>query len=208
LLVLAVVLAVNVFIYMPVGALFPLMTREHFGGSAFDASFVEVAFGGGMLAGGVLIGVLGKRLAGPRTIGAGVLVLGGTLAVAGLLPPGAFPAFVAVCLVMGLSVPLFSAPTTALFQRLIDPAVLGRVNSLVGTMVLGAAPVGLLAAGPLAERFGVPAWFSLSGVLILCVGLFCCASPTIRGLSGGATGAPPPVLEGVPPEVRPGAADL
>lgn len=183
LLLLSIVLAVAVFVYMPVGALFPLMTRRHFGGGAFQAGLIEVAFGIGMLVGGLAVGLLGKGMSLPRAIAAGVLLLGGTLVASGLLPPGAFPVFALVCVVMGLSVPFFSAPIQALFQALIDPAVLGRVSSLVGTMTLAATPIGLLAAGPLAQQVGVATWFTLSGIPIVAIGVFCLLSPTIRALA-------------------------
>jgi DHA3 family macrolide efflux protein-like MFS transporter len=47
------------FIYMPINALFPLMSMEHFEGTAFHVSVVEIAFALGMLAGGLALGALG-----------------------------------------------------------------------------------------------------------------------------------------------------
>ena len=151
-----------------------------------------------MLVGSVLIGVFGKRLVAARTISSGILLLGATLLLSGLLPSSWFPAFAVVCLGMGLSVPLFSAPATALYQTLIDPALLGRVTSLVATMTLAATPVGLLAAGPLAERLGLPLWFSISGILILAVGVFCLWSPAIRSLTPATIPVESETLEAAP----------
>ncbi len=87
-----------------------------------------------------------------------------------MLPTSAFWVFVVLCVVMGFSVPLFGAPITAMFQGLIDPAKLGRVMSLYMTIAMLAAPIGLLVAGPLAERVGVARWFAISGVLIAVMG--------------------------------------
>ncbi|HSK46615.1 MAG TPA: MFS transporter, partial [Coriobacteriia bacterium] len=49
LLALALVLTVVTVLYMPINALFPLMTGAHFNGDALAASAVELAFGAGML---------------------------------------------------------------------------------------------------------------------------------------------------------------
>jgi len=179
---LTLVLALVTLLYMPLNALFPLMTFSHFGGDVAAASYVEVAFGGGMLVGSLAIGVLSRRFSGVSLIGAGILLIGGLLAASGILPTSAFWVFVLLCALMGFSVPLFGAPITAMFQSLIDPAKLGRVMSLYMTIAMLMAPVGLLVAGPLAERTGVALWFVISGALIAVSGLVAVSFPAIRAL--------------------------
>jgi DHA3 family macrolide efflux protein-like MFS transporter len=179
---LTLVLAAVTLLYMPLNALFPLMTFSHFRGDAAAASYVEVAFGAGMLVGSLGIGALARRFSGVRLIGAGILVIGCALAASGLLPVSAYWVFVLLCVVMGFSVPLFGAPITAMFQGLVDPAKLGRVMSLYMTMAMLMAPVGLLVAGPLAERVGVAWWFAISGVLIAAAGVVAWSLPAVRAL--------------------------
>jgi DHA3 family macrolide efflux protein-like MFS transporter len=181
---LTLVLAAVTLLYMPLNALFPLMTFAHFGGGAADASYVEVAFGAGMLVGSMAIGFMTARVSGVRLICTGILVIGVALAAAGMLPVSGFWVFVALCVVMGISVPLFGAPITAMFQGLVDPAKLGRVMSLYMTIAMLAAPVGLVVAGPLAERFGVAVWFAISGALIAGTGLLAWSLPAVRALDG------------------------
>ncbi|MEG0620576.1 MAG: MFS transporter, partial [Raoultibacter sp.] len=55
----------GIMVFAPLGALFPLMTFEHFAGDGYMASLTEAAFGAGMLAGSVALMVWGggKRLA-------------------------------------------------------------------------------------------------------------------------------------------------
>lgn len=190
---LTLVLAMVTLLYMPLNALFPLMTFSHFSGDAAAASYVEVAFGAGMLVGSMAIGVMSQRFSGVQLIGAGILLVGGMLAASGLLPTSAFWVFVVMCAVMGFSVPLFGAPITAMFQGLIDPAKLGRVMSLYMTIAMLAAPIGLLVAGPLAERVGVAQWFAISGVLIAVMGIVAWSLPAVRKLDvamGLATSEP------------------
>ena len=156
----SLVLTVVTLLYMPINALFPLMTFGHFDGSALDASVVELAFGAGMLVGSVGLGAVASRWSPTWLIAAGIFLAGLTIGASGLLPSPAFWGFVALSVVMGFSVPLFGAPLNAMFQRLIDPARLGRVMSLYMTMALLASIPGLLIAGPFAQRVGVALWFA------------------------------------------------
>lgn len=179
---LTLVLVAVTLVYMPLNAFFPLMTLEHFSGDAVHASIAELAFGGGMLAGSAGIGSLAARVPGTRLVGTGVFLLGLMAGVSGLLPSSGFWVFAVLCIFMGLSAPLFGAPLTALFQGLVDPSKLGRVMSLYMAMTMLVAPVGLLAAGPLAEVTGVAPWFALSGALMFLTGLPVWLLPAVRRL--------------------------
>ena len=126
------------------------------------------------------------------------------LAASGMLPPTAFWVFAGLSVIMGVSVPLFGAPLTAMFQTFIDPSKLGRVMSLYMTMALAVSPLGLLLAGPVAEETGVAPWFAVSGTLIFITGLFVWVLPAPRRLGRVATfgaGSVPaePVLTSRPP---------
>ncbi len=192
---LTLTVAVVTLLYMPLNALFPLMTFSHFKGDAAAASYVEVGFGAGMLIGSLGIGILSARLSAIRIIGGGIMGLGVLLGLSGLLPISAFWIFVALCVLMGISVPAFSAPLTALFQGSIDPAKLGRVMSLYMTLALLVAPIGLLAAGPLAEITGVAHWFAISGALIAATGLILWLVPSISALDVKPAPAQPVEVE-------------
>ncbi len=76
---LTLVLAIVTLLYMPLNALFPLMTFSHFSGDAAAASYVEVAFGAGMLVGSMAIGVMSQRFSGVQLIGAGILLVAACL---------------------------------------------------------------------------------------------------------------------------------
>jgi len=179
---LTVILTVVTLLYMPLNALFPLMTLAHFGRGAVSASVVEVAFGAGMLLGSLAIGGLSSKIPATKLIGGGICLVGLMLGASGLLPSSAFWAFVGFCIVMGLSVPMFGAPLTAVFQMLIHPAKLGRVMSLYTTSALLAAVPGLLLAGPLAEKTGVALWFVVSCAAVLVAGGLPRVTPSVRRL--------------------------
>lgn len=170
-------MAVTTFVFVPVGALFNLIVLEHFRGGAWHAGIVELSFGAGMLLGAVILGTWGANKKQVPMMALGMIVLGGGLAIAGMLPPSAFIWFVVCSLIMGISGPLFGGPFTVLIQTSFDPGTIGRVMSILNSMMLIATPVGLLVAGPVAERIGVAPWFLISGILIILVG---CSSMLIR----------------------------
>jgi len=170
------------FIYMPVNALYPLMSMGYFGGTPVHASITEIAYASGMLAGGLLLGLLGgfpKRI---FLMTASIFLMGLSLAVSGFLPPKGFWVFVVCCVAMGLSVPFYSGIQMALFQEKIKPEYLGRVFSLTGSIMSLAMPLGLIISGLFADRIGVNYWFLMSGVLIIGVALICPLIPDIRRL--------------------------
>jgi len=179
---LLIALSVATVVFMPVGALFPLLVFKHFGGTAMHASIAEAAFGAGLLAGSLLLSVWGGFARKVHTIILSLLVMGAALVATGLLPASGFVGFLVFTVLLGASGPLFSGPFTVLLQTMIAPAAQGRVFSLVTSIMLIAAPVGLLLAGPGAERMGVPAWYVLSGVLIVGVGAGCLGVKMIRQL--------------------------
>ena len=170
------------FVYMPINALFPLISMEYFNGTPVHISITEIAFASGMLVGGLLLGRLGNFEKRVLLITGSFLIMGASLAVSGLLPPSGFVIFVACCAVMGLSVPFYSGVQTALFQEKIKPEYLGRVFSLTGSIMSLAMPIGLILSGFFADRIGVNHWFLLSGILIICIAIVCPMITEIRKL--------------------------
>lgn len=158
-------------VYIPVGTLFPLMVKDHFYGGAIQAGTVEAAFGVGMVVGSLILGTLAKVKNKVLLIGGSIVILGVGLAISGILPGEGFLWFVILTAVLGFTGPMFSGPYMAMVQSEIEPSVLGRVMSLLTSMMTIATPVGLFIAGPIAQALGVAMWFSISGVLIAIVGI-------------------------------------
>ena len=92
------------------------------------------------------------------TIGASVLMMGIGVAISGILPPSAFVIFAVCCTVKGVSTPFYDVQN-ALFQEKIKPELLGRVFSLLGSVMSFAMPLGLLCSGLFVEHIGVEKWF-------------------------------------------------
>ena len=170
------------FVYMPINALYPLISMEYFNGTPMHISITEIAFASGMLAGGLLLGRLGSYEKRVPLITGSFFMMGASLAIAGLLPPSGFIIFVVCCAIMGLSVPFYSGVQTALFQEKIKPEYLGRVFSLTGSIMSLAMPLGLILSGFFADRIGVNHWFLISGILIIGIAIVCPMMTEIRKL--------------------------
>ena len=169
------------FLYMPINALFPLMSMQYFNGTATHAAITEIAFAGGMLGGGLVLGVWGGFKRKTMTICLSILVMGLSLTVSGILPQSGFVVFAVCCVLMGLSAPFYGVQT-ALFQEKIKPEYLGRVFSLSLSAMSLAMPLGLLFAGAFAEQIGVHSWFIISGVGIIVISGIALISPSTKAI--------------------------
>lgn len=170
------------FVYMPINALYPLITMECFNGTPMHISITEIAYASGMLIGGLLLGLFGNYQKRILLITASIFMMGISLTISGLLPQSGFFIFVVCCAIMGLSVPFYSGVQTALFQEKIKPEYLGRVFSLTGSIMSLAMPIGLILSGFFADRIGVNHWFLLSGVLIIGIAIACPMITEVRKL--------------------------
>ncbi|RRJ65737.1 MFS transporter [Paenibacillus oralis] len=174
--------ALYAFVFMPISALFPLMSMRYFGGTATHASIVETVFAAGMLAGGLLLGIWGGFKNRAWSIIFSVSLMGIALAVSGLLPVNGFLFFVLCSILMGFSSPFFSGVQAALIQEKIQPEFLGRAFGLLGSITSFAMPLGLIASGIFADRIGIHHWFTFSGIGIIGIALLCMLLPSIRHL--------------------------
>jgi DHA3 family macrolide efflux protein-like MFS transporter len=155
------------FMIIPAFSLLPLMIKDYFGGSAIHLSWVESAMGAGMIVGGTLLGLWGgfsrkilTSLVGLMGMGAGTLILA-------LAPASAIFLAVGGALLVGLMTPITMGPFFAIIQSKVEPDMQARVFSLLSSVGTGIAPLGLMIAGPVADRVGIQAWFLLGGILCI-----------------------------------------
>ena len=77
---------------------------------------------------------------------------------------------------------LTDGPIFAIFQSKVDPAMQGRVFSLVGSMVQVMTPLGLAVSGPIADLVGIRLWIILGGAFTTVVGISTFFIPTLMNL--------------------------
>jgi DHA3 family macrolide efflux protein-like MFS transporter len=165
---------------MPIAALFPLMTINHFSGGTYQMSMIEVAWGIGMLVGGALMGIKSLKINEIVLINATYILLGLTFAFSGILPVTGFWLFIVLTFLGGISMSVYSAAFMVVMQTTIDPAALGRVFSIYGSVTLLPSMIGLLQTGFIADQIGVPNAFVISGVAIVLLGIGSFFVPAIR----------------------------
>ena len=158
--------ALYTFAYMPINALFPLISMNHFAGTIWHVTMSESVFAVGMLLGGIVLGSWGGFQRKTTTVLLSIAVMGIALLIAGILPSSGFIAFLVCCTIMGFSCPFYGVQT-AIYQEMVSPEYLGRVFSLSLSIMSLAMPLGLIAAGCFADMTGVETWFAISGIFIV-----------------------------------------
>jgi len=164
---------------MPATSLLPLLVTEHFGRGALQLAWLQSAYGVGMIIGGLALGVWGGFRRRIFTTLAGLVLLGLGLIAMGLLPPWAMRLAIGVAFVIGFAGPIVNGPLIAVFQGTVDPAMQGRVFTLINSVAGAMSPIGLLIAGPVGDLFGVRVWFLISGVSVALMGVVAFFIPVI-----------------------------
>jgi DHA3 family macrolide efflux protein-like MFS transporter len=88
-----------------------------------------------------------------------------------------------------------NGPVRAILQTAVSPQMQGRVMSLIGSLATAMTPLGLMLAGPLADRFGVRPWFIVAGAATIVVGLSGFFIPALLNVEDGRTGTLPTLAE-------------
>lgn len=157
-------------VFMPLGSLLPLMVKHYFLGGALQGGLVQTLFSIGMLVSAAVFGVSGVSKRPFAMISLSSFLLGLCSLAGGLLPPNAFWAFCIVVFVIGTTGMMGNIPYMAYIQRSVSPENLGKVISTVTSIISIGIPLGMLAAGPIAELVGVSAWMAGVGILLLLIG--------------------------------------
>jgi DHA3 family macrolide efflux protein-like MFS transporter len=163
--------AVFLFFFAPAALLTPLQVTRNFGNDVWRLSAIEITFSIGMMAGGLIIGLWGgfKNRIYTMTLSCGLC---GLLAAALGLAPN-FPLYLAVMAVMGLSLPLWNAPSMVLLQTTVEPAFMGRVFSVFSMVSSTMMPLGMVLFGPVADMVSINLLLVGTGLIItlLCIPL-------------------------------------
>ncbi len=169
----------------PAAAMLPLLVTRHFGGSALQLATLEAGAGLGMIAGGLLLGVWGGFRRRVVTSMAALALDGVGIVTIGLTPANAYPLAVGAVFASGVLEAILFGALGAMAQAVVPPALQGRVFGLATALSTASVPVGLAAAGPLADAFGVQLWFVVGGLVTLAMGVGGFLVPAIMEVERG-----------------------
>ncbi|MFF2075468.1 MFS transporter [Kitasatospora sp. NPDC058162] len=166
----------NLLVWAPFLVLGPLTAQRELGG-ARAWGLVMGVYGAGAVLGGLLM--LGRRPGRPLAV-ATVAGLAWALPSAALAAGAGLPWVVAGALAAGVGSAVCGTLFGTTTQRWVPAELLGRLTSFgaLGAFVLG--PLGLAAAGPLADRFGAGRVLLLGAVWQVAAGVVVLGVPAVR----------------------------
>lgn len=163
------------FAIVPVGPLLPFIAQQRMGVDATGTGILMSGISAGMVAGAVVMSVIGARVR--RGIGViwGITAVGLCLAAASQMKavPPAFAAFALV----GVGVSLVNVCSNGLFQTLVPQEMQGRVFAVRGTIAQAATPLSLALVGVASATIAPHTLLLVGGVLVTIGGLLGYAVP-------------------------------
>jgi len=150
-----------------------LATEVYAGGDARLGSmyygFIEAAFATGAVLGLLAVAEVSRRFSRPAAFLGGLAVFGAAELSIGLF--GSLWPVLPLLFVMGFANQIFIVPARSLIQMGVDPKFLGRTMAAWGAVMNGAALVGMMLGGFLAEFLGPQLAFVVGGSGVLVVAL-------------------------------------
>jgi len=141
-------------------------------------AFLETSTGVGNLLGGVLIGLIGARLARGRTVIVGYAAAGIAIALLGLT--NQLPLALGFTLGIGVANMVFVIPSQTMFQERTPADLIGRVVGFRFALVFGSMTLAMGVGGVLGEVFGPAPVIAVFGLLTMGAGLAGLFFPAVR----------------------------
>lgn len=158
-------------VFMPSVSMYPLMTMSYFKGSVAQAGYIEMVYSVGALIGGTIIGFWGNWSDRIKPIIWSLIITAITMGFSGILSRNftGYLWFFGLNALAGIAAPFFNTLLMAMIQQSYPPENLGKVLGIMSSLISLSGPVGLIFAGPVADKIGVNKLFIFAGVgTILC----------------------------------------
>ncbi|GHU72732.1 MFS transporter [Clostridia bacterium] len=162
----------------PAALLTPLQVTRTFGDDIWRLTAIEIGFSIGMMLGGVAISVWGGFKNKVHTMILACFSFGVTTFLFGIMPN--FWVYLGIMLLCGMTVPMFNTASQTMLQSKLDPAIMGRVFSVVIMVNSLAMPLGMALFGPLGDVVRIESLLIVTGVLLFASGFVLAASRTLK----------------------------
>ena len=169
----------NVFIG-PAHSFQPLLVTRIFDGGAIELSYISMAAGFGVIAGGLLMSVW-KGFKRKLIVSAvGWIGIGIPYVIASMAPGNLFALFLGMIFIAGFMTPVGCAPLNAFYQSVVPADMQGRVFSVLGSLDGATMPLGLLIAWAFGGIVPLRMWYMLVGASHAVLGFIWLGIPFIR----------------------------
>jgi len=172
------------FVLSPSAALPSLLIYKHFGGGAVEFSWFELAWGSGVLLGGLFLSAWGGFKRRIYTSLMGLFLLGVGFLLVGVAPPTAFWLALVGNFLSGFMNSLAVGPLSAVLQARVEPEMQGRMFTLI-SLSAAMGLVSLAIAGPVADAIGVQPWYLFGGLVCMLLGSGAFFVPAIVNVEQG-----------------------
>lgn len=161
--------AFSFFLFTPAAVLTPLLVTRSFAGGVWGLTANELVWTVGSLLGGIFVSLKGNFQDKIKTIALCVFAFGVTFALLGFA--GNLILYLIIMGIAGIFMPIIITAETVLIQEIVEPAMMGRVFSLIQIIAASAMPIAIVFFGPLADAVSVELILIVSGVLLTLVGI-------------------------------------
>src|SRR5688572_14182301 len=178
---LGLVMVIN-FFYSATEPLTPLLITDHFRGVAGQLGWWLSSFAAGTVLGGLVLGAWGGFKRKIVTAQLGLILMGVSTAIVGLVPSDRFILGLIANSVVGFLLPIINGSFGATLQAAIAPEMQGRVFAFILSAAKLVSPLALVIAGPFADAFGIQLWFLIAGIACTLMGIAGFFSSDVMGM--------------------------
>ena len=179
----------------PAITLLPIMVNQSLAGDVLKLGWLEAAFGVGIIAGGLLLGVwpgFKKRIITSLT---GVILCGLAAFMMGFISRGWFQVGLVSSFAVGFGMSFANGPIMAVLQATVEKNIQGRIFSLMGSISSAIVPLGLVIAGPTSDAIGIGPVFYICGIVIALTGVVFFFSPSLMNIENQMKPAVPELVQ-------------
>ena len=170
---------------LPAFTLLPLLVIRDFEMDVAFLAAIQTTIGIAMAIGSAVISVWGGFNHKMLTMSLGIFLMGIGLLFFGLVPTSLILLVLVGAALFGFANPFHNAPMRGILQEQVEPAMQGRVFSLLVTAAKAATPIGMIVSGPLADYLNVQSWFIATATYCIVMAFALMAIPSIRNLEYG-----------------------
>lgn len=139
----------------PLTVLMPYFIKIIHSGDNFILAILEMVLQLGMIVGAIIPAIKKKWKNSIRTMIIGIVIINIGYLMYAIAPIGVYPVMGVGAFILGLLLPVINTIVITVVQKAVPQDKMGRVFSILNTLVMIASPIGAIISGPLSELFGV-----------------------------------------------------